>query len=165
MPGQTYTVNVEVGNYDQYLNLWIDWNDNQIFESNEHLVEDFVCDNNTTSSTDFVVPETANIGSHRLRARVSFNVGADPCEEVSWGEAEDYTVELKDFITWTGAISTDWFEVLNYDVGIVPTSEFDVFIPETPNQPFIGVGLIGAAKNITIDTGAIMTIDGELNTE
>jgi hypothetical protein len=61
--------------------------------------------------------------------------------------------------TWTGGISTDWFDTANWCGGI-PTATTDVLIVSTaPFQPIIGT--FGAVvRNITIQTGASLEISG-----
>ncbi len=60
---------------------------------------------------------------------------------------------------WIGVTSTDWFTASNWCSG-VPTSSSDIVIPSgTPNQPNINAA--GAvARNITINSGATLTITG-----
>jgi hypothetical protein len=165
LPNNSYAVGVEVGNYSEYLSLWIDWNDNQVFEGSEKLVDDFLCSANTLSTTTFLLPENDHYGLHRMRVRVSYYSGADACGVVSWGEAEDYIVVFKEKITWTGATSTDWFEPLNWDVGIVPTGEYEVVLADQMNQPLIPSDSSAFAKKITIESGVSLTIEGELNSD
>ncbi|MDD5060615.1 MAG: hypothetical protein PHY35_05790, partial [Candidatus Omnitrophica bacterium] len=38
-------------------------------------------------------------------------------------------------VTWTGAVSTDWNNPLNWDTGVVPSADDKVIIPQTINQP------------------------------
>ncbi len=42
-------------------------------------------------------------------------------------------------VQWTGAVSTDWFNIGNWTPNIVPTSSIDALIVNTPNQPLITV--------------------------
>lgn len=163
LPGETYDVSVEVGNWNEYLNLWIDMNNNQQFEPSEQLITDFVCNANSLSTTQITIPAGVDLGTHLLRARVSYSSGADACEQVSYGEAEDYTVDFKDKFTWTGDTSTDWFDNTNWDVGKIPSTTYEVIIPNTVNQPNIGTGQTGNAKKITAKSGAGLIINGTLN--
>ena len=163
LPDTTYDVSVEVSGYNEYLSLWIDMNDNQQFESSEKLINEFVCSANSLSTTQLTLPASSNYGSHIMRARVSYYQDFDACEEVSYGEGEDYIVDFKDKFTWTGDNSSDWFDKDNWDVGKIPTINYEVIIPNTTNKPEIGAGLIGNAKKIITNTGATITIYGELN--
>jgi len=59
--------------------------------------------------------------------------------------------------TWLGGFSTDWNDAGNWCGGI-PTATTDVIIPSAPaNQPVIGAAG-GLTRNITISSGASLTI-------
>ncbi len=163
LPGQTYDVSVEVSGYDEHLRLWIDMNNNQQFEDTEKLIDDVTCTANTITTTQMTIPQNASIGNHILRARVSYYGAPDPCEEVSYGEGEDYTVDFKDKFTWDGSTSTDWFDATNWDVGKIPSLNYEVIIPNTSNQPNINTGQTANAKKITAESGAGLIINGILN--
>ena len=64
--------------------------------------------------------------------------------------------------TWLGIFSTDWNDAGNWCGGI-PTSTTDVVITSAPaNQPVIGIAG-GTCRNITIGSGASLTITGSNN--
>jgi hypothetical protein len=59
---------------------------------------------------------------------------------------------------WMGGTNTDWNTASNWCNNLVPTSTIDVTIPSGPtNQPIIGA-TGGTCKNITIESGASLTI-------
>jgi hypothetical protein len=60
--------------------------------------------------------------------------------------------------TWTGATNTDWNVTSNWISGSVPSSSTDVVISSGSNQPVIGAAAF--CKNITINSGATLTITG-----
>src|SRR5690606_29646573 len=65
--------------------------------------------------------------------------------------------------SWIGVQNSDWNNAANW-CGAIPTSTTDVLIPATvPNMPIISS--IGHARNITIESGASVTINtgGTLN--
>lgn len=163
LPDSTYDVSFEMSYNKEEVSLWIDWNDNQEFELSEKLLTDFHCPANQISTTQITMPSDFNLGKHLLRARASWGTGAGPCSTEGWGEVEDYTVEAVDKFIWTGDNSSDWFDKDNWDVGKIPTINYEVIIPNTTNKPEIGAGLIGNAKKIITNTGATITIYGELN--
>ena len=62
--------------------------------------------------------------------------------------------------TWSGAISTAWNMSGNWVCGEIPTSTINATIPKgLTNYPLLNVG-IGSAQNITIQTGASVTVTG-----
>lgn len=66
--------------------------------------------------------------------------------------------------TWTGAVSTNWFDAANWSCGVVPTAIDDVVIPNvssTTNRfPLIDAGLstTAAVHDLTINAGASVTV-------
>jgi hypothetical protein len=65
---------------------------------------------------------------------------------------------------WTGAVSSDWSDPLNWSDNNVPNNITDVTIPQAvPNYPEIDV-VTAVARNVTIEAGASLTIGtGYLN--
>ncbi len=66
------------------------------------------------------------------------------------------------YVVWTGT-DTDWATVGNWSENAVPTAQDHVTIPVTSNDPIIGVGTNAEARDIIINSGASLTIDGNLN--
>lgn len=64
--------------------------------------------------------------------------------------------------TWTGATSGDWSTAGNWGCAFLPSSNYDVVISSsTPNNPTLSTGT-GSVRNLTINSGAILTIGGTL---
>lgn len=71
-------------------------------------------------------------------------------------------------ISWTGGTSTNWTTNSNWSGGSKPTSTDDVTIPSgTTYSPKISEGTSGNCRNLTINSGATLTLDhtsiGSLN--
>ena len=66
--------------------------------------------------------------------------------------------------TWTGAVSTDWNNVANWNFGCLPSLLFDVLIPANPIGNYFPTitGLDAKCENLTIEENAIITITGKL---
>lgn len=63
---------------------------------------------------------------------------------------------------WTGSVSADWNNVSNWCKGQLPTSADNVLIPTgTPYSCELNSGT-GSCKNLTIQSGAILTVVGTL---
>jgi hypothetical protein len=61
--------------------------------------------------------------------------------------------------TWTGALSTDWNIPGNWSKDVVPVITEDVEIPIAANFPVIDLGDNASINNLTVNTGAILTIE------
>jgi hypothetical protein len=60
--------------------------------------------------------------------------------------------------TWTGALSTAWNLAGNWTPATIPVAATNVIIPSRPNQPTIANGVSAVGTNITIQSGAVLTI-------
>lgn len=90
---------------DQYVKVWIDFNDNFVFENDEVIVNNAVIAlgqgfGNFTKSIPFVIPDGVILGEHLMRAKSNWNamVPADACESTEYGETEDYTAQVVMYI-------------------------------------------------------------------
>ena len=79
--------------YTEYWNIWIDYNKNGTFETSEKVVAGSSASNATLSAT-FTVPTTASAGTTRMRVSMKYGADATACETFSYGEVEDYTVNI-----------------------------------------------------------------------
>ncbi len=92
---------VTTGYGDQYVKVWIDYNDDLDFTSDEVVIDNYViapgqAAGSYTETIDFVIPENATLGEHILRAKTNWSgdVPADACDETQYGETEDYMVNI-----------------------------------------------------------------------
>lgn len=76
-----------------YLNVWVDWNNDMVFSSDEKMYSTATASN--TPSGSFVVPAGAAMGDHRMRVRATYYSGEqDACGIITYGEAEDYVLRV-----------------------------------------------------------------------
>jgi hypothetical protein len=100
-------VTARSGFANQLLSVWIDYNDNFVFEADELVIFDFPLPSSGTNyTTTYTIPNNLGlVGTHLLRARVGWETSEgtinDPCVDFTWGETEDYTVTILD-----GTLST-----------------------------------------------------------
>ncbi|MCD4790218.1 MAG: hypothetical protein K8R37_09485 [Bacteroidales bacterium] len=95
--GGSYTMELTIGNYDLYVSLWVDLNDDFAFDTTERFIESLYCMMPYTPYSGIVtLPVSATLGMHRMRVRgVYFPEGPiDPCNEYWVGETHDYTVNI-----------------------------------------------------------------------
>lgn len=105
--GGSYSGNAMSGYYDNIMSIWIDFNNNNTFESSEKLVSEVAIDDISSTSFSIVIPGTAQTGTHRMRVMAGFNsstppVVLDPCNyspvfngPILWsGRVQDFTVNI-----------------------------------------------------------------------
>ncbi|MFA7650338.1 MAG: GEVED domain-containing protein, partial [Flavobacteriaceae bacterium] len=82
---------VDTGNLWAVVSIWIDWNNNMVFEESEqvYISGDFTMQGPFTGT--FTVPVGQAVGDYRVRVRASNNGGILPCGMINYGETEDYT--------------------------------------------------------------------------
>jgi chitodextrinase len=95
--GETVSINLSCGfkstSYTEYWHVWIDWNQNGTFDSSEEMVKQSSSSSGTLTYS-FTVPGDAITGSTRMRVTMKYNAVATPCETFSYGEVEDYTINV-----------------------------------------------------------------------
>ena len=79
--------------YTEYWRVWIDFNKNGTFETSEQMVAGS-SSLSTNLSYTFTVPTTALAGTTRMRVSMKYNAASTACETFSYGEVEDYTVNI-----------------------------------------------------------------------
>jgi GEVED domain-containing protein/CARDB protein len=86
---------------DQYVKVWIDFNDNFVFENNEVVVDNELIaagsgSGNFSLTMPLVIPVGTNLGHHLMRAKSNWNapVPPDACEGTQYGETEDYMADI-----------------------------------------------------------------------
>ncbi len=79
--------------YNEYWRVWIDLNQDSNF-SNEELVFDAGVPSNNTVSGNIVIPSDATTGITRMRVIMKYNNPANSCGTFSYGEVEDYTINI-----------------------------------------------------------------------
>ncbi|MDB9712932.1 GEVED domain-containing protein [Flavobacteriaceae bacterium] len=99
--GTEYSLTVTTGYGSQYLNVWIDFNDDLEFSQDELIVDGYViamdeAAGSFTETINVTIAENASLGSHLMRAKTNWSgpVPADSCVETTYGETEDYMVNI-----------------------------------------------------------------------
>lgn len=133
---------LQMGFNDSVFALWIDFNDNGVFETEELVANDFVATANTdfAFTIDFEDIPAVTPGEHRMRLRGEDESTAgnvlDPCDDLQFGRTNDYTANI------TGTLSAE--EQAIQDGGLVVSTlennRFDVDLTTTFDGPmFIAV--------------------------
>ena len=99
--GSTNDLTVTTGYGNQYVRVWIDFNDDFVFSLDELVVDNYVISvggaaGTWTETMQLVVPDDGTLGEHIMRAKTNWNapVPDDACEETQYGETEDYMVNI-----------------------------------------------------------------------
>ena len=105
--GSAYTIYFSAGfastAYTEYWAVWIDYNKNGTFDTNEKVVSGSSSSSGTLSAS-ITIPTTATLGVTRMRVSMKYNAAPTACETFSYGEVEDYSVNIT---SGTAAPSTD----------------------------------------------------------
>ncbi|MCX7550259.1 M14 family zinc carboxypeptidase, partial [Xanthomarina sp. F2636L] len=86
------------GSYREAVSAWIDFNQNGTFEAGEKIFGS-ASSNTATVNGTFNIPNDASLGSTRMRVLMKYyssagNDANDPCETFSYGEVEDYSINI-----------------------------------------------------------------------
>jgi len=84
--------------HDEYWTIWVDWNENDVFDSNELAFSQLVVVpngeyENTTIAT-IAVPSSVATTSVRMRIQQNGENMSGACDQFMIGEVEDYTLDL-----------------------------------------------------------------------
>lgn len=143
--------------------VWVDWNkDNDFLDANETIA---------VSGTPSVGPYTALIdpptgvfaSSYTMRVRITYTGTVSSCGPTSFGEVEDYTINVTGPNTWIGVYNHYWHNSNNWSTGHIPIAGEDVNIPNIGYQPVYIDFYDEACTNLNIGSGAVLNIyDQEL---
>ena len=77
-----------------YVYVWIDYNHNDTFDASE-LTQLATNGGGSNFTGNIAVPASAMTGNTTMRVRMSYNTAANPCGSQTYGEVEDYNVNIK----------------------------------------------------------------------
>src|SRR5690554_6919830 len=89
---QTFDINTTYVGGSNTMYIWVDWNNDLIFDASE-LVSSY--STNTSQTISFTVPAGTAMGDYRMRIRSRFSTTAiDACESTTYGSAVDFTLSI-----------------------------------------------------------------------
>ncbi|MBP6871328.1 MAG: carboxypeptidase regulatory-like domain-containing protein [Bacteroidales bacterium] len=90
---ETYQIKVTVGNLysGDIVGVWVDWDQDEEFD--EALVQ--LTGSGSLYTGNITVPEDAEGGPTRMRVRLQYYGTLQPCGTTSYGEVEDYTLDVQ----------------------------------------------------------------------
>jgi len=96
---ETYTLSVTIASPStgDDIGVWIDFDHDGVFDDEENLICEM--DNNQgVFNWEISVPGDATLGETRMRLKDKYwEMGCDPCGYTTWGETEDYSVNIVDY--------------------------------------------------------------------
>ena len=99
--GDTYDVTMTTGYGNQYVRIWIDMNDDYNYTADEIVLDNYILGEGSaggtyTETTQLTIPADAPLGMHSMRVKTNWNAGVpdDACELTTYGETEDYMVNI-----------------------------------------------------------------------
>ncbi|MGB0948649.1 MAG: GEVED domain-containing protein, partial [Marinirhabdus sp.] len=97
----SYDITFTTGYGNQFVNVWIDFNDDFDFTPDELVVNNYeIADGQGggtfTETTSFTIASDAALGNHLMRCKTNWDapVPDDPCATTTYGETEDYTANI-----------------------------------------------------------------------
>jgi len=137
--GNTYTLNYQAGSTGGsgklYWRVWIDFNNNKSFND---AGEQVVSMNSTSTgllSANITIPAGASTAQVRMRVSLKYGGYASSCQTFSYGEVEDYSINIK-------AAGT----LINPDLGLALNELQDLQVTPNPFQETLQVGFFAASE-------------------
>lgn len=88
----TLTPGYNFGSYEEYWAIWIDYNQDNVFDPFLELVFDGSAIGATSGT--ITIPTAAPVGTYKMRVAMQFGVAPQPCNTFYYGETEDYTIDI-----------------------------------------------------------------------
>ncbi|MDO5017097.1 MAG: C10 family peptidase [Porphyromonas sp.] len=102
-PGETYNITLKPGSisgsYREYWRVWIDFNGDKQFTSDEMVVDMYTSQSNVAVTKQIAIPARAKEGNTRMRVSMKWGASPNACEVFDHGEVEDYPVTIKRAVT------------------------------------------------------------------
>ncbi len=146
--------------FPQHLSVWIDLNHNGVFETSEIRFQ--TSESNLMSPTVvgvIMIPAQTPPGLTRMRVRSQYNTNGlvqEPCAQLQYGEAEDYTLNINSntpatvqvsSLSRTSACPGDIVEVSYLTTGFFePDNVFTVQMAKAPDYTFVSIPTTSSAS-------------------
>ena len=152
--------------------IWVDWNEDDDFDDANETISVSGTPGVGPYTATLTVPESISQGEKIMRISIVYNETPDPCGTSTYGEVEDYTINVGPAVpnVWTGAFNRYWHNVNNWSLGHIPTAADPVEIPDVGWQPVTVDDYPAIAnescKSLLLESGAGLTFyDQELVVE
>ena len=153
--GQSYPINITTSNTSILgVGVWIDYNNDQDFDDfNEFVFQGLPSASGIFTGTIRIQGLTSNFGNRRMRVRSGFNTtfgSTQACSAVSFGETEDYLINISGYCFATGTCDDIEFGnhyINNFNFAGIGNSNSGcsnsgyILYPETQFLGQVGLGL------------------------
>jgi Zn-dependent metalloprotease len=96
--------------------VWIDYNKNGLFTDAGELVFSKAASTATPATGSFTIPATATLGATRMRVSMKYNAIPAACGSYTYGQVEDYTVNITAAFAVTAISSVNDIEGLSFNL-------------------------------------------------
>ena len=90
--------------FNEAIAAWIDYNKDGVFDDVTERILNSPSNQTTPVSTNITIPNTASLGTTRMRVILRYNVSPSSCGSFDFGEVEDYSINIIN-----GALTT-WYQ-------------------------------------------------------
>jgi len=143
--------------YDEGYAVWVDYNQNGDFTDAGELVFSKAASKTTPVSGSFTIPSTATDGATRMRVSLKYNGIPTACESFTYGEVEDYTINIGSVTGDTEAPTAPTSLAASV---ITETTATLTWSASTDNVGVTGYDVFQGATNIGTVTGTTTNITG-----
>ncbi|MBL7964710.1 MAG: T9SS type A sorting domain-containing protein [Flavobacteriales bacterium] len=126
----TYSLSITTSGDTEGAAAWIDYNQNNTFEASELVISGYLGTVPAVYTTNVTIPITALPGTTRMRVRCVYAqnptaLANPPCDNVTWGETEDYVVSIA---AASGCTGTPVAGTVNPPSGACPGAGFTLTV-------------------------------------
>ena len=139
--------------YSEGYAVWIDYNKNGLFTDAGELVYSKATSTATPASGSFTVPTTATVGTTRMRVSMKYNGIPTSCETLSYGQVEDYSVNIVAPVAISTLTENNSNEVLT-TVSLYPNPTKEVLNIETNSATKLNYSVINYLGQV-VKTGSV----------
>jgi len=107
-PNKEISFSVQTGGDNDYLSIWIDTSNNGTYESSELF---FASAAKGTMHSTNISTQGMQEGTYRIRIMLHYLATDNPCVTTQYGEAEEYTLIVKNCFAQAGEISAQTYEL------------------------------------------------------